>query len=52
MEDALTVLIQAYDALGSTDLRDDAKRVMTKNFPKNKLATTTASSSVGGTQKR
>jgi len=39
MEAALTVLIQAYDALGSTELRDDAKRVMAKNFPKNKLAT-------------
>jgi outer membrane protein assembly factor BamD len=38
MEDALTVLIQAYDALGSITLRDDAKRVMAKNFPKNKLA--------------
>lgn len=38
MEDALTVLINAYDALGSTQLRDDAKRVMALNFPKNKLA--------------
>ncbi len=48
MEDALAVLIQAYDALGSTELRDDAKRVMAKNFPKNKLA---ASVSVGSSQK-
>jgi outer membrane protein assembly factor BamD len=48
MEDALTVLIQAYGALGSTELRDDATRVMAKNFPKNKLA---ARASMSGTQK-
>jgi outer membrane protein assembly factor BamD len=36
-EEALGILIQAYDALGSTQLRDDAKRVMSVNFPKNKL---------------
>lgn len=51
MEDALTVLIQSYDALGSTVLRDDAKRVMAKNFPKNKLATG-ADLGVGSSQKR
>ncbi len=48
MEEALTVLIQAYDALGSTELRDDAKRVMAKNFPKNRLAVGVR---VGSTQK-
>ncbi len=32
-EEALFVLIKAYDALGMNDLRDDAERVMRKNFP-------------------
>jgi outer membrane protein assembly factor BamD len=26
-------MIKAYDALGLTDLRDDADRVMRRNFP-------------------
>ncbi len=42
MEEALSILIQAYEALGSTELRDDAKRVMAKNFPKNKLGASVA----------
>ncbi|MCK9201816.1 MAG: outer membrane protein assembly factor BamD [Gallionella sp.] len=29
--DALEVMVQGYDAMGMTDLRDDAKRVLTKN---------------------
>ncbi|MDD5300403.1 MAG: outer membrane protein assembly factor BamD [Gallionella sp.] len=29
--DALQIMVQAYDALGMTDLRDDAKRVLAKN---------------------
>lgn len=29
--DALRVMVRAYDALGMTDLRDDAKRVLAKN---------------------
>ncbi len=33
-EEALFVLVKAYDALGMNDLRDDAERVMRKNFPK------------------
>lgn len=33
-EEALFVIIKAYDALGMNDLRDDAERVMRKNFPK------------------
>jgi len=33
LEDALYVLVQAYDAMGLNDLRDDAARVMKKNFP-------------------
>ncbi|MBI5784658.1 MAG: outer membrane protein assembly factor BamD [Rhodocyclales bacterium] len=32
-ERALAVLIQAYDRLGITELRDDTTRVMKKNFP-------------------
>lgn len=33
LEQALFVMIKSYDALGITDLRDDADRVMRKNFP-------------------
>jgi outer membrane protein assembly factor BamD len=29
--EALGVMVQAYDALGMTDLRDDAKRVLAQN---------------------
>ncbi len=32
-EEALYILVKAYDALGLTKLRDDANRVMHKNFP-------------------
>jgi outer membrane protein assembly factor BamD len=32
--DALMIMVQAYDELGMTQLRDDAQRVMTMNFPK------------------
>ena len=32
-EEALFVMVKSYDALGMTDLRDDAERVMRKNFP-------------------
>jgi outer membrane protein assembly factor BamD len=33
IEEALFIMIQAYDRLGMTDLRDDSERVMRKNFP-------------------
>ena len=33
-EEALFIMIKAYDLLGMNDLRDDAERVMRKNFPK------------------
>ena len=33
VEEALFVMVKAYDAMGMTDLRDDADRVMHKNFP-------------------
>jgi outer membrane protein assembly factor BamD len=32
-EQALFILVKAYDALGMNELRDDADRVMRKNFP-------------------
>ncbi len=32
-EEALYVLVRSYDSLGMNDLRDDANRVMHKNFP-------------------
>ena len=32
-EEALYILIKSYDALGMTDLRDDANRVMQSSFP-------------------
>ena len=33
-EEALFIMVKAYDALGMNDLRDDAERVMRQNFPK------------------
>ncbi len=33
VEEAMAILVQAYDALGMKDLRDDAERVLYKNFP-------------------
>jgi outer membrane protein assembly factor BamD len=33
-EEALFIMIKAYDALGMADLRDDTERVMRRNFPK------------------
>ena len=36
-EEALAILVYAYDALGMAQLRDDAKRVMEKNFPNSKF---------------
>ncbi|MBI4193998.1 MAG: outer membrane protein assembly factor BamD [Betaproteobacteria bacterium] len=35
-EEGLLILVKAYDALGMNDLRDDAERVMVKNFPNSK----------------
>ncbi|MBL8396793.1 MAG: outer membrane protein assembly factor BamD [Candidatus Accumulibacter sp.] len=32
-EEALFIMVKAYDQLGLTDLRDDAERVMRKNYP-------------------
>ena len=33
LEEALYIMVQSYDALGLNDLRDDAKRVLTTNYP-------------------
>jgi outer membrane protein assembly factor BamD len=36
-EDALYVMVISYDKLGLTQLRDDAQRVLERNFPNSKL---------------
>ena len=33
IEEALAILVSSYDAMGMTLLRDDALRVLTKNYP-------------------
>jgi outer membrane protein assembly factor BamD len=33
LEEALFILVQSYDALGMTQLRDDARRVMLASYP-------------------
>ncbi len=38
-EEALFIMVQSYDRLGLTELRDDADRVLRKNFPDTKIAT-------------
>ncbi|MBY0439197.1 MAG: outer membrane protein assembly factor BamD [Burkholderiales bacterium] len=35
-EEGLLIMVKAYDAMGLTDLRNDAERVMRANFPKSK----------------
>ncbi|HXF67580.1 MAG TPA: outer membrane protein assembly factor BamD [Burkholderiales bacterium] len=35
-EEGLVILVKAYDALGMKDLRDDAERVLKRNFPESK----------------
>ncbi|MDO8261922.1 MAG: outer membrane protein assembly factor BamD [Gallionella sp.] len=37
--DALLILVQGYDAMNMKDLRDDAQRVLDKNFPQTPAAT-------------
>ena len=34
LEEALYIMVKSYDALGLTQLRDDAQRVLTSNYPK------------------
>jgi len=33
LEEALFIIVKSYDALGMTQLRDDAKRVLEKSYP-------------------
>jgi outer membrane protein assembly factor BamD len=37
-KDALDVIIEAYDRMGLPELRDDARKVLAKNFPADKMA--------------
>ena len=37
-EDALEIMIEAYDRMGMTALRDDARKVLAKNFPAERMA--------------
>ena len=39
IEEAIFILVKAYDALGMTDLRDASDRVMRKNFPESRYLT-------------
>ena len=39
LEEALYILIQSYDALGLTQLRDDARRVMEASYPQSQFMT-------------
>lgn len=43
IHDALLVMVQGYDALGMTKLRDDAQRVLDLNFPESGSLTNTQS---------
>ncbi|HEY5582480.1 MAG TPA: outer membrane protein assembly factor BamD [Rhodoferax sp.] len=38
-EEALFIIVKSYDALGLTQLRDDAKRVLEKNYPQTEYLT-------------
>jgi outer membrane protein assembly factor BamD len=37
LEEALYIMVRSYDALGMKDLRDDAQRVLTTNYPKSEF---------------
>lgn len=39
LEEALFLLVRSYDALGMTQLRDDTRRVLEKNYPKSDYLT-------------
>ena len=36
--EALDVIVEAYDRMGMTELRDDARKVLAKNFPADRMA--------------
>jgi outer membrane protein assembly factor BamD len=46
LEEAVFIMVKAYDSLGMTDLRDAADRVMRKNFPQSRYLTGKASRDV------
>jgi len=37
-KDALDIIIEAYDRMGMPELRDDARKVLAKNFPADRMA--------------
>ena len=37
LEEALYIMVRSYDALGMTQLRDDAQRVLTTNYPEERI---------------
>lgn len=39
LEEALYIMVRSYDALGMAQLRDDARRVMEKNYPSSEYLT-------------
>ena len=39
LEEALYIIVKSYDALGMNQLRDDAKRVLEKNYPQTEYLT-------------
>jgi outer membrane protein assembly factor BamD len=39
LEEALFILVRSYDALGMAQLRDDARRVLEKNYPRSEYLT-------------
>ena len=45
IEDALVISVQAYEAMGMTELAGSSRRVLEKNFPKNNMV---AKTSTGG----
>jgi outer membrane protein assembly factor BamD len=46
LEEAVFIMVKAYDSLGMTDLRDAADRVMRKNFPASRYLTGKAARNV------
>jgi len=45
--DALQILVQGYDAMNMKQLRDDAQRVLDKNFPRDTAATANPANATG-----
>jgi outer membrane protein assembly factor BamD len=35
--EALDIMVEAYDRMGMTELRDDARKVLAKNFPSDRM---------------